>query len=99
MKKENKKVFKGYQELSYEQVNAVKSAVVASLGSVFENTGVRPDDSFYVAAENIANGIINTAQMALIEKTVFDKAVKNSKPLKKAVKKIVKKTTKKITKK
>ena len=44
-------------------------------------------DEVYNTLEAIAEKIINNAQMALIQGTVFEIAVKNSKPLKKVINK------------
>lgn len=68
--------------LSTLQLNTVKQMIINSMAGIFEGKTLKPDDAFFKAANEIADKILHASQMALIQSNVFDKVVKNSKPLK-----------------
>lgn len=68
--------------LSTIQANTVKQMIINSMAGIFEGKKSSPDDAFFKAANDIADRIIHATQMSLIQSNVFDKVVKNNKPLK-----------------
>ena len=83
--------------LTDEQAGVVKTMIVESMRSVWVEDGAMPKDTFIQAAATVAERIIQSVQMALMQGATFEKAVRNSEPLKK-VKKPIKKVIKKIKK-
>jgi hypothetical protein len=79
--------------LNDEQAMVVRAMIIDSLQGVWVNDGVIPQDAFIQAASGIAEKIIRNVQMSLLQSSSFDKAVRNSEPLKKS-KKVIKKVTK-----
>ena len=90
MKKEKLELVK----LTKRQEEAIRFMIIESMRDVYANSGVDPDAGFEYTAGSIADRIIHNAQMALIQDVVFERAVNNSKPIKKA-KKVIKKHVRK----
>jgi len=72
--------------LTGKQAETVKHFIVDSMRNVYTSAGNLPGDGFDIASGQIADKIIKNTQMALIQNNVFEKAVKNSKPLKRSKK-------------
>ncbi len=64
------------------QAQTVRHMIVKSMEGVYTDKGEKPNEYFYSAAVAVADKIIKNTQMALTQSSVFEKAVKNSKPLK-----------------
>jgi len=107
--KNDKKELKGTL-LTKVQSDTVKDMIVGSMRDAYSRSGMVASAGLDAAAAEIADKIIKNTQMALIQNTVFAKAVDNSKPLKieikkknnMSIKKVIKKAAagkKKITKK
>lgn len=80
MKKIKEKIAKNL--LTDEQMDAVRASIVLSMKGAIEAQGVRADENFYKASTSVADKVLHDAQKALLQGKTFDKAVKNSKPLK-----------------
>lgn len=68
--------------LSKEQEEAVKAMVIASMREAYTSTGTTPGDGFNVAANQVASKVVEDTQKALLQSSVYNKVVKDSKPLK-----------------
>ena len=68
--------------LTKEQEATVREMIINSMRCTYTDRGTLPGDGFDQASGQIADKIIKNIQMALIQNSVFEKAVKESKPLK-----------------
>ena len=75
------------QSDNHEQASTVKEMIIDSMKNVYVDMGQLPPADFKKAAGTIADRIIEKTQQSLIVNTVYEKAVKESKPLKKKAKK------------
>lgn len=80
MKKTIKKEIQG-KLLTEEQASTVKQMIVASMRGSYTSVGTIPGDGFDQAAYQIASKVVDDVQKALVQSNVFEKVIKNSKPL------------------
>lgn len=80
-----KKILKD-KKLTKEQADTVKEMIISSMRNVYTDRGSLPSDDFDRSSGAIADRIVHNVQMALVQNSVFEKAIQVSKP-KKVVKK------------